>query len=84
MTYRLRPNGDPMGLVRSFTALVDDARLDGKPYIRSVKGGKQHSPQSLHAGMQVVFVMEFEVSLTLAESWSELVGATWPLQGTAA
>lgn len=53
---------DPIALVRAANALLDGALLNGQPYIRSIKGGKQHSPQGMAEGMQVVFVIEFEVS----------------------
>ncbi|TRM56907.1 stress responsive A/B barrel domain-containing protein [Schizophyllum amplum] len=33
---------------------------DGKPYIRSIKGGKQNSKEGMDKGIQWVFLVEFE------------------------
>lgn len=54
----VRPTDLPE-LTSRFLALQANCQLDGRPYIRSLKGGKQTSPEDLHGGMQVVFVAEF-------------------------
>ena len=52
-------------LVSNMLALKDKCQRDGKPYIRELKGGKQHSPEGMHHDMDVVFVVTFEVSFSL-------------------
>lgn len=51
-------------LITSIRALKDNCLhpRTGKPYILDLRGGKQISTEGLDRGMQVVFVMEFEVS----------------------
>jgi len=46
------------GLTKDMLALKDNCVRDGKPYILSVKGGKQTSPEAIAAEIDVVFVME--------------------------
>ncbi|GMK59357.1 hypothetical protein CspeluHIS016_0703720 [Cutaneotrichosporon spelunceum] len=47
-------------LTSDMLALKERCTLKGKPYIRSVVGGKQSSPEGKDGGMQVVFLLEFE------------------------
>jgi hypothetical protein len=48
-------------LSRGLAALGTECKRDGKPYIRSVRGGRQNSTESHHHGMQVTVIMEFTV-----------------------
>ncbi|KAK4689272.1 hypothetical protein P7C73_g841, partial [Tremellales sp. Uapishka_1] len=47
-------------ITKAFLDLPKTCLKDGKPYIKSCKGGKQFSPEGFDHGMQVVFITEFE------------------------
>ncbi|ORX40947.1 stress responsive A/B barrel domain-domain-containing protein [Kockovaella imperatae] len=46
-------------MVQGFLDLKDKCERDGKKYIVSITGGKQHSPEGKDLGMDVVFIMTF-------------------------
>lgn len=48
--------------------MTESCRSSGRPYMQSVKGGEQISPEGYDHGMQVVFVLEFYVSCTGVKS----------------
>jgi len=52
-------------LASSFEALAQQCLhpKTGKPYITSVKCGRQNSPEGMTKGLEMIFVLEFEVSL---------------------
>ena len=51
------------GLVSGMRALEKKCvKSDGKPYIKSFKGGKQVSTEPFHQDMQVTFILQFDVS----------------------
>lgn len=51
-------------LVSSFEALAQQCLhpKTGKPYITSLKCGRQNSPEGMTKGLELIFVLEFEVS----------------------
>ncbi|KAJ9123515.1 hypothetical protein QFC24_003729 [Naganishia onofrii] len=51
---------DKAGLYKAMMRLKDACKKeDGKPYILSVKGGREQSKEKFNRGLQVVFVAEF-------------------------
>ena len=54
-------------LASSFEALAQQCLhpKTGKPYITSLKCGRQNSPEGMTKGLELIFVLEFEVSLLL-------------------
>ena len=52
-------------LVSSFEALAQQCihPKTNKPYITSLKCGRQNSPEGRTKGLDLIFVLEFEVSL---------------------
>lgn len=63
MAFKLSNEANLPKLTQSMMALKDSCVRNGTPYVRSIVGGKQTSPEGHCAGMQVVFIVEFEVSL---------------------
>lgn len=59
VAFKLARAADLPALTERFLQLEQDCVLNGRRYIRSVRGGKQTSPEDHHGGMQVVFVAEF-------------------------
>jgi hypothetical protein len=57
-------------LVSSFEALAQQCLhpKTGKPYITSLKCGRQNSPEGMTKGLELIFVLEFEVSHPLSSS----------------
>lgn len=51
-------------------ALKEECHINGRKYIRSAHGGKQSSTEGHEKGMQVVFLLEFEVSIIEGEARS--------------
>jgi len=48
------------GLTKAMLALQTECVRDGKPYIKSVHGGRQSSPEVHKADVDVAFLMEME------------------------
>ncbi|EJT52325.1 hypothetical protein A1Q1_04536 [Trichosporon asahii var. asahii CBS 2479] len=59
VAFKLARTSDLPDLTARFLQLQASCQLDGRPYIRSLRGGKQTSPEKLDGGMQVVFLAEF-------------------------
>lgn len=57
-------------LISSFEALAQKCLhpKTGKPYIKSLKAGRQNSPEGMTKGLDLIFVLEFEVSLASARA----------------
>lgn len=49
-------------LTQEMRKLQQTCQRNGKPYITSVKGGRQTNPESAKADIDVVFVLEMQVS----------------------
>jgi hypothetical protein len=52
-------------LIISFEALTKQCLhpSTNKPYITSFRSGRQNSPEGMTKGMELIFVLEFEVQL---------------------
>ena len=65
-------------LISAFEALAEKCvnEKTGKPLITSFKCGKQNSPEGMTKGLEMIFVLEFEVCLFLS-SWPGKVSRQW-------
>ena len=66
------PASTQQALISSFEALAQGCihPKTGVPYIKSFKAGRQNSPEEWTKGLELVFVLEFEVSLSFSPfSW---------------
>jgi hypothetical protein len=61
VAFKLKDAAHLPALNAGMLALKEQCALDGRAYIRSAVGGRQSSPEGHEKGMQVVFVLEFEV-----------------------
>jgi hypothetical protein len=53
--------------------LEDQCQKDGKKYIKSLRGGHQVSREGFSHDMQVVFLLEFAVSLPILWFYGSMV-----------
>lgn len=62
VAFKLTDTANLPALSEGMLALKHQCVRDGKPYIRSAVGGKQTNKEGHDGGMQVVYLVEFEVS----------------------